>query len=327
MSSIKGGGRAKISSDIEESIILLLLRLRDSKNPLLPRSTTPATGSDADNGEILHHHTSFDDLSDHDKRKERKLFLKKLLKCHQHQQLSQKLNVKQVQSSSHGATSATSATVYKADNIESTGKVRIEMIEAIVKSDDKKKSKKSSKNESRKSVSSKWREGGTRKALVLPRATHVKELKKLCKAKLQMKTPKSLFIIDKDSKAEMELISDLSGLDDGTLVYATSSDVFKDEDNSKEVANLMLDAKSEESSQLIDHLQPIKDVYRMHKMNYKRQINYINEPLPKFGPSLSNLEPLSEARAALPSAAFRKDILRSLDDSRVLIICGATGCG
>jgi hypothetical protein len=324
MSSIKGGGRAKISSDIEESIILLLLRLRDSKNPLLPRTTIPATGSDADNRELLHHHTSFDDLSDHDKRKERKLFLKQLLKCHQHQQLSQKLNMKQVQkSSSHGATSAT---VFKADDSESTGKVRIEIIEAIVKSDDKKKSKKSSKSESRKSVS-KWREGGTRKALVLPRSTDVKELKKLCKAKLQMKAPKRLFIIDKDSKLEMDLISDLSGLDDGTLVYATSSDVFKDEDNSKEVANDMLDTKTEEPTELIDYLQPIKDVYRMHKMNYKRRISYNNEPLPKFGPSLSDLEPLSEARAALPSAAFRQDILRSLDDSRVLIICGATGCG
>lgn len=325
MSTIKGGGRAKITSDIEESIISLLLNLRDPKNPLLPRRSTSTSDDD--------HTTNFDDLSDHDKRKERKRFLKQLLKCHQHQQLSQKLNqisiheqqpgeVKPVSNSSHGST------VFQPHESNATGKVRIEIVEAIFRNDDKKKSKKSSKNESRKSVS-KWREGGTRKAVVLPRATHVKELKKLCKAKLQMKIPQRLFIVDKDSKVEMDLILDLSGIDDGTLIYATTSsrDDFINEGSTKEVTNDVVDKEIVEQDHSIDHLQPIKDVYRMHKVSYKRPTSCNNDQLPKFGPFLDNLEPLSEPRAALPSAAFRDEILQSLDESRVLIICGATGCG
>lgn len=333
MSSIKGGGRAKISSDIEESIISLLLNLRDPKNPLLPKNSNQSI--DPDNEELLHHdHSSFHDLSDHDRRKERKRFLKQLLKCHQQEQLTQKLNnmsiheqqsgeVKQNLDTSHGST------VFRSDESKTTGKVRVEIVEATLRSDDKKKSKKSSKTESRKSVS-KWREGGTRKPIVLPRATHVKELKKLCKAKLQMKVPKRVFIIDEESKLEIDLISDLSGLDDGTVIYATASskdDVIEERCTTKEITNDESEKESEEQNHKIDHLQQIKDVYRMHKVGYKKPTSYKNERLPKFGPFLDHLEPLTDDRAALPAAAFRKEILESLDDSRVLIICGTTGCG
>ena len=49
------------------------------------------------------------------------------------------------------------------------------------------------------------------------------------------------------------------------------------------------------------------------------QVKYLDRP--------RDLPPLPHSRAQLPAASFRSEILSALDRSRVVIICGTTGCG
>ena len=371
MSTIKGGGRAELSSEAEESIISLLYDLRDTKNPLLPKTTTE-DGKDDKDDKNTNSTTSTNtnttklylDLSDHDKKKERKRFLKKLLLRHNQLLLSNKLN-NQTHSSSdthipNTNINATSqiATQSAASNPTSNGKVRIEIVEAIFKErkDDKKnndpktkenKQKKSSKKDKDKKGPATgtsawaWKEGSTRKTMVVPRTTTAKELLTQCKTKLQMKKkPVRLFFVERDTKLEMDLMHDLSGLDDGSVVYATSFvPPKKEQDKDKDDADVNVnDADADENENekeqeiLVDPLDDIKKTYRMRRR--RKGATWVdakplpmNERLPPFSGSLDRLEPLSEARAKLPAAAYRSDILTALDSSRVIVISGATGCG
>eukprot|EP00957_Ditylum_brightwellii_P059782 4538419-Ditylum_brightwellii.AAC.1 len=56
------------------------------------------------------------------------------------------------------------------------------------------------------------------------------------------------------------------------------------------------------------------------------QSSIIKESLP-LSEILQKLEPLPRSRAELPAASYREEILKALDTSRVVVICGATGCG
>ena len=216
------------------------------------------------------------------------------------------------------------------DAAASAGKIRIQLVEMIYKEKKDKlggkkdEKKKSSKKEKTKKIS--WKEGA-KKIVVLPRSTEVKELMVLCKAKLKIKKPSRIFIVDKDSNLEMELVNDLRGLNDGDNVCVTSyaasiqsSEQDKDEEPSS--------TKEDEEEIMVDPLENIKKAYRLssHKRGKVRK-PFVNEKLPFFSDAIGNLEPLSESRAKLPAANYRSDILRSLDSSRVIVISGATGCG
>jgi len=329
MSAIKGGGRATISSKIEDEIISLLYDVRDRNNPLLSKEVV----SDPDAPT-----NSFNDLSDHDKKKERKRFLKKLLKCHKQLQLSNRLNRRAIDgeatiSTPSSVISPSASTPAVQTHEQNKGKVRIDIVEAIFKKEDtKKKTKKSSKSSSSSKPSRKksWIDGSTRKTIVLPRSTSVKDLLKQCKAKLNMKKPTRVFFVDGNSKLEMDLIHDLSGLQDGDVVYATSD--AKKKKDAPEGGNNKQEQSTDDKSEAVvvqeDPLVAVKKAYRNRTRNI-RSTKHIpsNERLLPFQSFLQKLEPLSEPRTKLPAAAYREEILSSLDKSRVLIVCGATGCG
>lgn len=337
MSKIKGGGRAQLNSDAEESIISLLYDLRDPKNPLRTADTIKHGITEEGDEIIARNRKSYADLSDHDRKKERKRFLKNLLKHHNRVVLSNKFNQAPAASASTSFPNTTvSAVATKTSRAieasESSGKVRIEIVEMIFKEKkdkpkkDEKKKKKSSKKEKKGHT---WKEG-TKKILVLPRCTTIKQLMVQCKAKLKMKIPTRIFIQDKDTNQEVDLEQDLQGVQDGTIVCATSySPPAPLEETPEDSEKGTLQEEGEEFM-IVDPLENVKKAYRTstrkkHKENTVKVP--LNEPLPPFSDAINKLEPLSDSRSKLPAANYRSEILSSLDSSRVIVISGATGCG
>lgn len=344
MSKIKGGGRAVIGSDAEEAIISLLYDRRDYDNPLKPKkfNLDLNDGSSSDKKS-----KSYSELRDHDRKKERKRFCKKLLKCHNEFLLASKFNGKSTtETDVMSATKSMSMSGMKkavdkiASSTEVSGNVRIEIVEAIFKtkkessSKSKKDSKKESKKDSKKKSSKKeksgkeWKEGTTRKTVVVEKSTYVKDLMKTCKAKLNMKKPTRLFIQDKDTKMEIDLLYDLSGLVDDDVVYATS--YTPPADANDEGNNSNVDDSNEQIPECVyDPLEDIKKAYRIHGKKGSKVVKCLdnNGKFPRFTDALDKLEKVSEQRAQLPAANFRSEILSGLDKSRVIVISGATGCG
>lgn len=150
------------------------------------------------------------------------------------------------------------------------------------------------------------------------------ELMAHCKAKLKMKKPTRLFVLDTESKLEMDLMHDLSGLIDGSVVYATSYSPPRVE-KAKNAAS----QETAEEETIHDPLESVKQAYRMHNRRdgTKDNANIITDKRPPFSSALNELEPLSKDRSQLPAAKFRSEILSSLDSTNVIIISGATGCG
>ena len=367
-SSIKGGGRATLSPDAEEMIVSLLYDTRQHDNPLLQKTRKCCDGDDEDdnsnnnvdsssiinkinlkdndtNGKKNQYGTvsRYCDLSNHDKKKERKKFLKRLVKCHNHNVLAMKLNgskaskdeknsdEKQVNGNEEMLISKRGSQNQK----PKSEKVRLDIVEAIFKdgssSRSSNKSKKASSSKSSKSKEKgepKWKEGKTRKTIVISRSTKIKDFLTQCKAKLNMKKPTRVFYVDKETKLEMDLTVDLSGLDDGAIVFATSHEVKGITQPSK-IADNIDQTEHDEDMEFVDTLASVKKAYdmqqRMWSRKVERNISYGNRSM--FANHLESLEDLPEERSKLPAAQYRSDILTSLDTSRVVVICGATGCG
>jgi len=390
-SSIKGGGSATISSEAENEIIALLFDSRDKNNPLLPidkeqplRSISETTGtsettpqSRATKIETKKKYNSeevkkkaglgtsnicFNDLSDHNKKKEKRRFLKKMVEFHNRQRLAARLNGEPLNNNDLGissesvlnssstsqtskvssrpvATAAIGGSTTANNSQAATGKVRIDMVEAIYKSNNKKGGKgKSSKSKKKSKNESEWRQGQIRKTMVLTRSTTTKELLNTCKAKIQMKKkPIRLFYVDVNNKLEIDLDGDLSGLEDGALIFATSYRKEKDNDHPKDLKEATEECGSSlhETAVIVDELELVKKAYALRKRKKTRRripltennMGRIEDPLPLFATALERLEPLSKPRLELPAASYRKTILSALDTSRVLVICGETGCG
>ena len=373
MSSIKGGGRAKLSEENQHAIIDLLRDLRDPKDPLLPRKRVRGEGAAADSSD-----NKDKDLSEHDLKKERKRFLKKLVERHERVALSKRLNAASaaVSAAPQDAPSAEVADMSEqmqslaldvdakapqagndTGDTEVSEKVRIVLVEAIYPSDkgkasskdskskDDKKNKKSSKKD--KSALHPWKEGSTRKTMVLKRLDPVKELLKQAKSKLNMKKKAvRCFYVDSKSKLEIDLETNLAGLKDGSVVYATShtAEANADKKKKKDDDECEDDAadQEDEAIDVPDPLEPVKRAYAERKMRRSmRRSQRGKKPgskaeqsgrgslveHPAFADHLDKLEELPPARAELPAASYRTKILRALDSSRVVVICGATGCG
>ena len=193
--------------------------------------------------------------------------------------------------------------------------------------------KKSSKKETDKKKASKhdkkisWKEGA-KKIIVIPRNTTIEQLMVQCKDKLRMKKPTRIFMIDTDTNMEIDLVQDLCGLVDGSTLYVTTYTPPVHDQNDD---NIDMDQETLDEQQYldIDPLEPLKKVYRFSRYHEtkSRKIQFTNEKFPHFSPAISALEPLSESRLKLPAAKYRSDILKSLDNSRVIVITGSTGCG
>ena len=333
MSEIKGGGRAQLTQEAEESIVSLLYDLRDHRNPLLTNSAQLVASETVDQNSKTSDKKLYGDLNDHDRKRERRRFLKNLQKCYDHQVLSHKLN----QTPNSAAPLQSTFTASKdsspllpaqdCDVSHASGKIRIQLVEMIFK-EKKDKPKKDDKNKSsKKEKASKtcWKEGD-KKIMVLPRDTTVKKLMDLCKGKLKMKNPSRIFIVEKESKLEMDLIHDLRGLKDGVTVRATSHVAIKTNEERGEQSRTKNDG--EEDFVLVDPLENIKKAYRLSSLKRsKKHKLFTNDRFLPFSGAIGQLEVLSKSREKLPTAKYRAQILRSLDSSRVIVISGATGCG
>ena len=276
---------------------------------------------------------SFSSFSDHDKKKERKRFLKRLVQFHDRRKLTLKINGK-----CETGTKATKTTMHNIASTDQIGisqstplneKVRFYIAEAIYKVTKSKKKDEQSVLKSSKGECT-WKMGGTKKTLVLPRSTKVKELIDSCKNKLKMKKKAiRVFYVDPDSKLEIDLDDDLSGLNDGVILLAASHKEEKDEkEEGKDISD---------DIDFPDPLEAVKLTYLQKKgmRTKKKKLNSSSSKelqlkfatFPTFGTSLEALEPLSKERSELPAASCRDEFLRSLDCSRVCIVDGETGSG
>lgn len=383
MSLVKGGGRAYLSPENEELIVSLLYDSRQSKNPLLPKYETKSDNYDNNTTSSVTNDNIEDDengncdeikdtqkkkkkknkvdgrpfceLSDHDKKYEKRQFLKRLVKCHNRQVLAMKINGPidnhAVEENNHKPISDagfnTNSNTHSGTQKPKSEKVRVDIVEAIFKDSSGGSSSSSSKKSSSKKSSSKskkskdradWKEG-TRKTMVFPCSITIQDFMLKCKSKLNMKKPTRAFYVDRNSKLQIDLTKDLSGLDDGDVVFLTS---FKPSKEKSKETSTTLSKQSNNSSKgsdkleldndamLIDPLESIKRVYESQQRQMRsKSRNIVSndacQSVPPFTESLDNLETLSESRLKLPAAKYRSEILTSLDTSRVVVICGATG--
>ena len=160
--SIKGGGRAELSEENANAIVDLLRALRDPKDPLRPVPTKRNRAGDADDGSNADSKVeSSKELSDHDLKRERKRFVKRLVERHERMALARRINgpgtsVERSTRNSTGGipamdTSSTATTPVSADmqsltldggdaadaaraGGQATGKVRIILVEAVYSS-------------------------------------------------------------------------------------------------------------------------------------------------------------------------------------------------
>ena len=238
----------------------------------------------------------------------------------------------------------------------STGKVRLELVEAVQLNQNNEKlssSSKSSKKAGKKSKSGKsndnaqdkkksssnpiqlWKVGDKRKTVVLPRSTSIEKLLKLAKAKLNMKKAVRSFCVRdiqdkadkkkrKDNDAsliEVNLTTDISGLDDGDIVYIAS---FQNENNLQNNTNT--DGPDELSS-IQKALEKVKLAYEKRNNRKEGSTSIQTQNLTLGELSSVELPPITESRSHLPICDYRSEILRALDDTQVTVICGSTGCG
>ena len=90
--SIKGGGRAELSEENANAIVDLLRALRDPKDPLRPVPTKRNRAGDANDGSNTDSKVeSSKELSDHDLKRERKRFVKRLVERHERMALARRI--------------------------------------------------------------------------------------------------------------------------------------------------------------------------------------------------------------------------------------------
>ena len=275
-----------LTSDLEFAIIDLLWKRRDPKRPLVPRSKSFSDG-DQDNVS-----------SEHDDAHRRRTFLKRLVTDHERHVLSLRLNQVSLRAEeSRPVQSSREDTGQPMSKAKAQGgKVRLELVEAIYKCQDK------------------WKAGPTRKTVVFERSTAIDTILKQAKEKLKLKK-KVVRCFYVDGKHELDLTKNLEGVEDGSILYVSSHQPSLKEDT------ITVEHNCDSSP---DPLLMVKQVYASRPRVYSSrsllsQSQHLDTP--------RELPSLPDFRAQLPAANFRSEILSALDQSRVVIICGATGCG
>mmetsp|Transcript_21322 Transcript_21322/g.29889 ORF Transcript_21322/g.29889 Transcript_21322/m.29889 type:complete len:1175 (+) Transcript_21322:40-3564(+) len=339
-SSIKGGGNALLTPDVEEAILSLLYNARDSNNPLLPREK----GCES---------KCLEDFNAQERKKEGKRFLKNLAKCHDKMILTKRINETSSDVSQHitlgedtktsalGRAECNSSSRKNLTPSKSSGKVRITIVEALYPKNcvekknqrqklEEKPLKQNSNSDDKKNRKGKaWKEGSLRKTLVLPRKTSVKELLVTSMTKLRSKK-KFVRCFYRDGKLEIDLIEDLSGLNDGSTIYLTShghDDDLENQNLRSQGSKVTKDMVNENEGNIIYQLDLVKTIYDQNRHNKSKEL--VQSPLSilKFSSHIENLPQLSTARKDLPASQSRNKILTTLDNSRIVIISGATGSG
>ena len=249
-SKIKGGGRAILSSESQQSLIDLLYSLE--QHP--PQDDVTDDYND----------NSDDRRRQHEKKEQlqKKKFVKRLVRRHELRQLRQQFHgaaASTVDNASEDTSSiakvrkemssiSLSTPTAAATTSTSSPNVRIELAEAIF-IDDKQKKKSNNKKESKKKDDKKKNKKrhddgnlalfkiGAKKVAVLSRSTTIKDLLKQSKSKLKLKkSPIRAFVQpNNDNKRSLlfDLEHDLSGVVDGTVVYVTvtAKSIHDDDDD------------------------------------------------------------------------------------------------
>ena len=277
--------------------------------------------------------------SEHARKREHKRFVKKLVTCHERRALAKKLNVVVDDNSESDNKKGAQAKIVEQKNQSSNDepathkKVRIELCEAIFKeskSSNKKGGKSSSKDNTTKSGDFKV---GAKKIMVFSQSASVEDVLKEAKSKLRMKKkPTRCFVVSK--KISMDLVN-LRGIEDGDKVYVTSQEENEAQDKKcKGKVTEEEDGDDDENDEndndiIVDPLDAVKEAYVRRKRRWNSTATAARAVIehPKFQNFFHQLPPLSPERAQLPAASCREKILEELDNNRVLVVCGATGCG
>lgn len=286
---IKGGGRGVLSDETEEELVLLLMKLRGLPVP----------------------------ESKHDRQRECKRFVKRLVAQHERQTAYKAVNDMDTTVGSSSALTTTTSTTTKTSAAAASveGKVRIELTEADF-------SKASSKQPFK---------AGSKKVLVVPRATTVTELCEQAKAKLRLKkTPNHVFVTPKKG-LQVPIEADLRGIKDGCTVYVTvQQNASSCAEKSTEIEEAKKSSENEDDT-LPDPLFAIKQAYRKRSSSLptKRRRKSFKSFTEQFYqvPDEAQLPPLSEEQSTLPAASQRVPVLQAVQNHRVVIIRGATGSG
>ncbi len=275
MSHIKGGGRVSLSEVAEDFLIDCLMRRR---------KCWPT------------------DPSKHDVKRERKRFVKRLVETYDRQQAHTQVNPLEIADESSFPTNSPIAL------LEPTGKVRVELVEAIYS-----KSKSSFKT-------------GAKKTIVVARNTPVPEVLLQAQSKLRMKKPVRVFVVSGKSKQEVELETNMAGIPDGSILYVSSTSIAKKETTESSSSSR---EQTIENQTYSDPLDAVKKAYSKQRQERRRAPPGVSLPAPHptFSNHFQSLPPLTETAFALPAAHSRLDILQAVQDHRVVVICGTTGCG
>ena len=333
-SDIKGGGRAAMSPACEDAVVSLLRSLRGD-NTQMP--------------------------TQHDREREHKRFLKRIVEQYERKKLHEKLNKQRDVSSSDStkkrAPNTSQVEAGDSQAVDGNAKVRVELVEAALataakgsgkqkKNGGKSSSDKKDKSSSKKKDPLDQYKLGTKKVMVLPRAMSIDQLLGQAKNKLRLKQkPVRCFCIAEKSKIEADLVGDLQGVSDGTTLYVSSSQSPSSQPDDKDGNNDNKgDTSSSDSADIEDPLDAVKQTYIRQKQvqverrrksrrqgqstttSTRKQRGSLQEH-PQFSNFFDKLPPLTTPRSELPAAACRKSFLTSVEQNRVVIVCGSTGCG
>ena len=218
------------------------------------------------------------------------------------------------------------------------------------KEDKDKKKKKKQKQEDRNTT---FTEGG-KKLVVVPTSTTRSELLQLGHTKLRMKQkPVRVFVKTPTSiLVEFEDGEDVSALRDGTSVYVSTTakeDAPRAEEETEEQTDQAAthtgrNAETwEEDDDDDDPLEVVKRAYgrqqqaqRRHYQQFQQQKRRTSPAhdavrtattIIRTPPQQQHYQAMTVLRAHLPAAAYKATILTAVAKNRVLVLCGATGCG
>ena len=218
------------------------------------------------------------------------------------------------------------------------------------KEDKDKKKKKKQKQEDRNTT---FTEGG-KKLVVVPTSTTRSELLQLGHTKLRMKQkPVRVFVKTPTSiLVEFEDGEDVSALRDGTSVYVSTTakeDAPRAEEETEEQTDQAAthtgrNAETrEEEDDDDDPLEVVKRAYgrqqqaqRRHYQQFQQQKRRTSPAhdavrtattIIRTPPQQQHYQAMTVLRAHLPAAAYKATILTAVAKNRVLVLCGATGCG
>ena len=331
-SEIKGGGRAAMSAACEDAVVSLLRFLRED-NTDMP--------------------------TEHDREREHKRFLKKLVERYQRKKLHKQLNQPDNSSDIPGNGTPnipSTAGETGGGQIDGSSKVRVELVEATLvtaKDAEKKKKGKSSSSDKKKKSKSKKNDPlelyklGTKKVMVLARSTSIDELLTQAKSKLRLKQKPTRCFCISDNNIEADLLSDLRGISDGTTLYVTlepsqSTAPIKGINDNEGGDDRGETTKNTTDSDL-DPLDAVKQAYirqktlnlanrrsRQQQSTGKKQRPHNRGDFgshPPFSNFFDKLPQLTAPRSELPAAACRETFLSSVERNRIVIVCGSTGCG